>query len=311
MRGKNLRFRALLWGLVLLVVLSGGGLWFYLSTVTNKELAFEYAQSGVIKHGITVKATFVNQEFVIRSTIAGKVQYLGVNGERFRRGDTVANVQPEVTAPGTKTGNQGTIALTAPNGGLLFHKVDGYESFLTTENLRGTNLAELLSQKATAQDTDSIQAGGVIGKIVNNLVPTEAFIELPSLENIIIGKNIRLTIAGQVQVAKVILKSERPLGTVVQFSQFVDGSVENRQQEIVWDYQPSVSGIIVPKSSLWTQGEEQGVYVIVEGVIHFRKVEILDENETQVCVNNLPSGMPVVTKPRKGIEGMPASVKKP
>lgn len=311
MRGKNLRFRGLLWGLVLLVVLSGGGLWFYRSTVTNKELAFEYAQSGVIKHGITVKATFVNQEFVIRSTIAGKVQYLGVNGERFRRGDTVANVQPEVTAPGTKTGNQGTIALTAPNGGLLFHKVDGYESFLTTENLRGTNLAELLSQKATAQDTDSIQAGGVIGKIVNNLVPTEAFIELPSLENIIIGKNIRLTIAGQVQVAKVILKSDRPLGTVVQFSQFVDGSVGNRQQEIVWDYQPSVSGIIVPKSSLWTQGEEQGVYVIIEGVIHFRKVEILDENETQVCVKNLPSGMPVVTKPRNGIEGMPASVKKP
>ena len=308
MRGVNRHFRGLLWGLVLLAILSGGGLWFYRSIVTNKELAFDYAQSGVIKHEIKVKATFVNQEFVIHSTVAGKVQFLGVNGQRFRRGDTVANVQPEGTAPGTKTGNQGTIALAAPNGGLFFHKVDGCETFLTTENLRGTNLAELLSEKVTVQDTDAVQAGGVIGKIVNNLVPTEAFIELPSLNNIIIGKSIRLTIAGQVQVAKVILKSERPLGTVVQFSQFVDGSVENRQQEIVWDYQPSVSGIIVPKSSLWTQGEEQGVYVIVEGVIHYRKVEILDENETQVCVKDLPSGLPVVIIPRNGIEGMPASV---
>ncbi|MHB8124300.1 MAG: HlyD family efflux transporter periplasmic adaptor subunit [Desulfitobacteriaceae bacterium] len=311
MRSNKLRSRGFLWGLVLLTIMIGSGLWFYRSIVINKELAFDYAQSGVIKHGIKVKATFVNQEFVIHSTVAGKVLLLGVDGQRFRRGDIVANVQPEGIAPGTKTSNQGTIDLAAPNGGLFYHKVDGYETFLTAENLRGTNLAELLAEKGTVQKTDSVQAGGVAGKIVNNLVPTEAFIELPSLSNIIIGKSIRLTIAGQVQIAKVILKSERPLGIVVQFSQFVDGSVENRQQEIVWDSQPSVSGIIIPKSSLWTQGEEQGVYVIVEGVIHYRKVKILDENETQVCVEGLPSGMPVVTIPRKGIEGKSASAKKP
>ncbi|MFZ3101113.1 MAG: HlyD family efflux transporter periplasmic adaptor subunit [Desulfitobacteriaceae bacterium] len=311
MRGVNRHSRGLLWGLVVIVILSGGGLWFYRSIVTNKELTFDYAQAGVIKHGIKVKATFVNQEFVIHTTVAGKVQFLGVDGQRFRRGETVANVQPEGTAPGTKTGNQGTIALAAPNGGLFFHKIDGCETFLTTENLRSTNLAELLSQKATVQTTDSVQAGGVIGKIVNNLVPTEAFIELPSLNNIMIGKSIRLTIADQVQVAKVILKSERPLGTVVQFNQFVDKSVENRQQEIIWEAQPSVSGIIIPKSSLWTQGEEQGVYVIFEGVIHYRKVKILDENETRVCVQDLPSGMPIVIIPRNGIEGMLASAKKP
>ena len=223
-----------MWSLVILIILISGGLWFYRLTVSHKEPAFVYAQSGVIEHGVKGKATFVNQEFVIQSSIAGKVEFLGVDGQRFRRGDTVANVKSEGTAPGTKLDDQGTVALTAPNGGLFFRKIDGYETFLTTENLRGTNLAGLLAEKGTVQDMASVQVGGVIGKIVNNLVPTEAFVELPTSQNIIIGKSIRLTIAGQIQVAKVILKSERPLGIVVQFSQFVDGSVENRQQEIVW-----------------------------------------------------------------------------
>jgi hypothetical protein len=311
LKGKNLRFKNLLWGLLILAILFGGSLWFYRSVLINKMLSFAYAQPGEIKHGVKVKATFINRESVIYSDVAGKVQFLGADGQRFRRGDIVANVQPEGTAPGTTNGNQNTAALVAPDGGLLFHRVDGYETFLTAENLRGTNIAELLAEKGTVQETDLVQPGGAAGKIVNNLVPTEAFIEMPSLDNIVIGKSIRFTVTGQVQTAKIILKAERPLGIVVQFNQFVDSSVENRRQEIVWDSQPSVSGIIIPKSSLWSRGEEQGVYVIVDGVIHYRKVNIVDQDETQVCVEGLTGGLPVVVNPKNGIEGMPASVKNP
>lgn len=311
MKGKNLRFKNLLWGLLILAVIFGCCLWFYRSVLINMMLSFAYAQQGEIKHGIKVKATFANQELVIYSNVAGKVQFLGADGQRFRLGEVVAKVQPEGTAPGTKTENQSAAALVAPKSGLLFHKVDGYETFLTAENLRGTNLAELLVEKGTVQETDLVQPGGAAGKIVNNLVPTEAFIEMPSLDNIEIGTRIRFTVAGQIQTAKIVLKSESPLGIVVQFNQFVDGSVENRRQEIVWDSQPSVSGIIIPKSSLWPKGEEQGVYVIDGGVIHYRKVVILDQDETNVCVEGLTGSMPVVVNPKNGIEGMPASVKKP
>jgi hypothetical protein len=310
LKGKNLRFKDLLWGLLILAVLFASGLWFYRSVLINKMLSFAYAQQGEIKHGVKVKATFVNQEFVIYSNMAGKVRFLGTDGQRFRRGDVVADIQPEGTAPGTNNGNQSAL-LVAPSGGLLFHKVDGYETFLTTENLRGANLGELLAEKGTVQETDLVQPGGAAGKIVNNLVPTEAFVEMPSLDNIVIGKSIRFTVAGKVQTAKIILKSESPLGIVVQFNQFIDGSVENRRQEIVWDSQPSVSGIIIPKSSLWPKGEEQGVYVIDNGIIHYQKVTILDQDETQVCVKGLTGSLPIVINPKNGIEGMPASVKKP
>ena len=53
------------------------------------------------------------------------------------------------------------------------------------------------------------------------------------------------------------------------------------------------------------------MYAGVEGVIRFRRVKIIDENETQVCVRDLTNGLPIVTVPRNGLEGMPASVKKP
>ncbi|MDD2234966.1 MAG: HlyD family efflux transporter periplasmic adaptor subunit [Desulfitobacteriaceae bacterium] len=311
MKAKNLRLKHLLWGMLILAVLFASGLWFYRSVLIGRLLAFAYAQQGEIGHGVKVQATFVNREYVIYSKVAGKVEFLGTDGQRFRRGDIVAKVRPEGAAPGTMNGSQSDVALIAPDGGLLFRKIDGYETFLTAENLRGTNLAELLSEKAIVRETDPVQPGGAAGKIVNNLVPTEAFIEMPSLDNLVIGKSLRFNITDQLQTAKIILKSENPLGIVVQFNQFVDGSVQNRRQEIVWVSQPSVKGVIIPKSSLWFHGEEQGVYVINEGVIQYRKVNILDQDETQVCIEGLAPGMLVVTNPGKGIEGLSAGGKKP
>lgn len=87
--------------------------------------------------------------------------------------------------------------------------------------------------------------------------------------------------------------------------------MENRRQEFVWNSQPSVKGIIIPKSSLWPKGEEMGVYVLFNGVIRYQKVVVLDQDETQVCVEGLTGGLPVVINPKNGIEGMPASAKKP
>ncbi|HWQ89756.1 MAG TPA: HlyD family efflux transporter periplasmic adaptor subunit [Desulfitobacteriaceae bacterium] len=298
MRGKKQQYKVVLWSLAIAAVLGGLGFWFAHDTIISKGLAIDYAQSGVIKHEIKVTATFVNQEFLIYSATGGKVQFLGVDGQRFRRGEIVAKIQSDNPAD-----------LTAPEGGLLFRQVDGYETFLTAESLRSSDLAELLALKATAQETDSVLAGGAVGKIVNNLVPTEAFVAMTSLENMAVDKKMSFTVADQVQSAKVILLSESPLGVIVQFSRFVDSSVEKRHQEIIWNSRPPVSGIIIPLSSLWLQGEEQGVYVIAEGVVRYHKVKILDQSETQVCVEGLPSGMPVITNPRKGIDGLAVAKK--
>ena len=298
MRGNKWQYRVLLWSLAIVAVLGGLGFWFSHDIIISKQLTIANAQSGIIKHEVRVKATFVNQEFLIYSAAGGKVQFLGVDGQRFRRGEIVANIQSD-----------NPVALTAPIGGLLFRQVDGYETLLTAESLRSSDLAELLAVKGTAQETDSVQAGGAAGKIVNNLVPTEAFVEMTSLDEMAVDKKISFAVADQVQQAKVVLLSESPLGVVVQFSQFVDSSVEKRHQEIIWNSRPPVSGIIIPQSSLWLQGEERGVYVITEGVVRYHKVYILDENETQVCVEGLPSGIPVITNPRKGIEGLAVAKK--
>jgi hypothetical protein len=303
LREKKQRVKILLRVLALVAVLTILGLYFGRNILISKQLSVDYAQPGVIQHEIKVKATFVNREFIIYSATDGKVQFLGADGQRFRRGETIANIQTAASASGTNNKQRST-ALTAPSGGLLYRQIDGYESFLTAENLRGSDLAELLAVKGTAQEKDSVQAGRAVAKIVDNLVPTEAFVEMPSLDNLAVDKKISFTVADQIQSAKIILLSENPLGVVVQFSQFVNSSMEQRHQEIIWNSRPPVSGLIIPRSSIWKQGEEQGVFVIVEGVARYRKVKILDENETQACVEGLPSGIPVITNPRNGIEGI-------
>lgn len=309
MKGKRKKPTYWIWG-ILVIVLVGGIVWSNRSSLMSGTLTFAVAQTGTITHERKVPATFANQEFPLQAPFAGKIQFLGSDGQRFRRGETIATLQPEGAAPGTKADYSTNQTLVAPSGGLFFRQTDGLESVITNDNLATMDLDKLLTQQANAKSPETtVQSGEIVGKIVNNLVPTMAFLELPKLDGLTVGKTMRITVGGQTMSAKILRKSDKPTGVVVQFPHYIDGSAGQRRQEVTWVSLPPVSGVLVPKSALWVQGEEQGVYVVVEGVVHFKKVKILDQDDQNVCVENLASGIPVVVTPREGLEGVAASVK--
>jgi putative membrane fusion protein len=195
-------------------------------------------------------------------------------------------------------------------GGLFFRQSDGLELIMTGENLASMDLEKLLAQTANVKTAGaSVQAGEVVGKIVNNLIPTQAFIELPSIEGLTIGKTLRLTAGNQTVSAKILRKSDNPMGVVVQFPYYLDGSVSKRRQDVTWVFLPPTSGVLVPRSALWTRGEELGIFVGSAGVVRFKKVKVLDQDDSQACIENLPNGIPVVITPRNGLEGLVANVK--
>lgn len=296
------------WG-ILFVLVIGGVLWSYRSTLTTGDIKFAVAQTGTITHERKVMATFANQEIPVTAPLAGKIQFVGADGQRFRRGETIAILQPEGAAPGM-TQNAANQAIVATIGGLVFHQSDALESIMTSQNLNSMDLEKLLAETANMKTTGTtVQTGQVVGKIVNNLIPTEAFIELPSIDGLAVGKTIRLSVGDLTDSATILRKSDKPMGVVVQFSHYVDGSALKRRQDISWVYQSPTSGVLIPKSALWTQGEEQGIYLWDEGVLHFKKVNILDEDDNQVCIKDLPNGIPVVITPRDGLEGLVANVK--
>lgn len=309
MEGKKRKLIYWFWG-VLLIALVGVILWSYRYNITQGDIKFAVAQTGTITHERKIAATFANQEIPIAAPSSGRVQFMGEDGQRFRRGEVVAKLLPEGADPGTKRENAQSQTILATIGGLFFHQTDGLETIITADNFSSMNLDRLLAQSANVKIPGaSVQAGEFVGKLVNNLIPTQAFLELTSIEGLTVGKTMRLTAGEQTVSVKILRKSEEPTGVVVLFPHYIDGSATKRRQEVTWIYQSPTSGILVPKSALWTQGEELGVFLWSEGVVQFKKVIVLDQDDGYACVENLTSGIPIVITPRNGLEGLVADVK--
>lgn len=298
---KSKIFRGMGWGLVIIVLLVSMG-WVYRSHFLTGSLQVTLAKEGSIKHYQNVTAVFANEETVLKANLSGTPNFLFQEGQRVRKGDTVANVQ-EVGALGQGSGREDRVV--APVGGLLYTFVDGLEGILTPDNLLAMDVHKVIEQTSNfKEDTQGGSANSrIIGKIVNNLVQTSAVINMSTAEYQE-GNTLRLIIDDQTYSAKILRLLDNPQGVVVQFNQYINGSSEERIQEIALIAKPTVSGILIPKSSLWYRGEEQGVYVVREGSIQYRKVKILDEDEEYICVENLPHGIPVIVNPRDGLAGL-------
>lgn len=309
MDGKRRKLGNWAWS-IFLILLAGGVLSFYRSTLTAGSVKFIAAETGTITHERKISATFANLETPILASISGKINYVGKDGQRFRRGEAVATLQASGAAPGAKQDNTENQVIQTEVGGLFFRHSDGLETILTSENLITMDLERLLAQTANVKIPGStVQAGEVVGKIVNNLIPTIAFLELPSIDGLAEGKTLRIAIGDDKVNARILRKSDQPRGAIVQFPHYVDGSVIDRRQEVTWIYRPPVTGVLVPKSALWTKGEELGVLLASEGIVQYKKVKVLGQDDSQACIENIPNGIPVVVTPRDGLEGQVANVK--
>ena len=295
---------------ILLIFLLGGVFLFYRSNLATGSVKFIVAETGTITHEREIIATFTNQETPIVASIAGKINYVSEEGQRVRRGEGVVTLQATGSVPGMKQDNTENQMIKTEVGGLFFRQYDGLESILTSENLTTMDLEGLLAQTANLKTPgETVQAGEIVGKIVNNLIPTMAFLELPNIDGLVEGKTLRITTGNQTVNATILRKSDQPKGAIVKFPYYVDGSVIDRRRKVTWIYRPPVKGVLVPKSALWTKGEELGVFLSSEGVVQYKKVKVLDQNDSQVCIENIPNGIPVVITPRDGLEGLVANVK--
>ena len=307
---------------VFLLLLLGSLGWVYRSSFLTGSLKVEIARQGSIDHLQTVAAVFANEETLLKAPGAGTTEFLVQEGERVRKGDLIARIH----SGGVVLGQENAAAahdLYASSGGIVFSVIDGLETYLTPENLLAMDVAKILQptqelsttqeaqeaqEPSPPQSSGSVAAGKVIGKIVNNLKPTVAVLKVEP-KGYEVGKSVKLIIDDQNYSAKILRLLDNPHGLVVQFNQYINGTSQKRLQDISLVQRPSVSGVLVPKSSLWSKGEEQGVYVVKEGAIQYRKVKILDQNDQVICVENLPHGIPVITNPRTGIDGLIMNIK--
>lgn len=299
--GPRIVPRIILRGLLLAAVMVIGYFaytsWQYAKTTAPR---YEGAQTGILKHEVHVKATFANEEAVLQAPQAGKLNLLAAEGKRLRKGEEVASV----SAAAVMAASGGSLTVTAPIGGLYVSSTDGLETLYTFDHFMSMDLSQVFANPGSAHKVGTeVNYGDPVGKIVNNLTPTAAFVAFPSLKGINLNDTLKFEIDGQTCTAEVLRKTDRPSGVVVRFANFINGSLTERQKEVIWLSAPSTSGVLVPKSALWNKGEERGVLADIDGIISFRRVVVDDENETQACVENLPAGTMVVVNPNPKMEG--------
>lgn len=292
--------------IIAIVLLLGLIVWNYHSSWLVSQLSIETAHQGWVKHEKQVKAVFANTESVLTAAAEGKVTLIQTEGRRFKIGETVAKIIPTGVDHGS---SKEEVKVTAPFSGLFYSYRDGLEQVITPENLMNLDLNGLLAQvnnfqQPSAAENSLVSKNSPIGKMVNNLYPSWAFVYLETTDTMVKDDTFKFIVEEEEYVGTVMKLSGTPRGAIVRFPQYVKGTTENRIIEIIWNNKSSSKGLVVPASSVCTYGEERGVYIRDEGVIRFRSVKVVDSNDQLACVEGLPEGVQIITNPRKGIEGL-------
>jgi hypothetical protein len=284
-------------------------------TWLTRDLTYAEAREGYVTHDETLPAVFARTETVLYAAGAGTLVFSVPDGTRAQKGEAVARVDGR--------------EVQAPVAGLVSASVDGLEEILTPAALLEDDLAALFARcggeveavftgRAAAETTeaetapadgaaarDFVRAGGAAAKIVNNLQPLWAYIATGSAQGVLKGDKLSVSVDGTLRSCTV----ERVVGSglVVSFPQYINTVTDTRVKQVRWQKQAPRRGVIVPAEALFARGEEVGIYVVESGIINFRRVKVLDRNETLLCVDNLSGGYYVVTSPADGLQGLPAT----
>ncbi|MDR1960730.1 MAG: hypothetical protein LBQ16_00425 [Gracilibacteraceae bacterium] len=293
----------------------------------TRDLTYAEVSAGFVTHDELAPAVIARTETLMTSAYAGDVSFVVPDGKRAQKGEIVARV--------------GTQSVTAPVAGLVCARADGLEGIITPEALLEEDLAELFARcggeeeavfsgrtapgaaedaavegvNAAAEEGETlparnyIQAGGSVGKIVNNLKPVWAYIALSGTEGIVKGDSLNIRVDSTLYPCTVERVDAPHRGVVVSFRQYINSATETRVKQLAWQKQPPSQGMVIPAEALFARGEEMGVYVVESGVINFRRVKVLDRNETLACVDTLQAGFAVVTNPADGLQGLAVRVR--
>jgi hypothetical protein len=292
--------------IISIVLVVSFGLWTYYSSWVVSQFSLETARQGWVKHEKKVKGIFANTEVVLTAPVEGKLTLLPEEGRRVKKGDPIAKLESSGIDHGP---SREEVLVTAPISGLFYSFNDGLEQVITPESLMKMELDGLLSQvensqQSTEDDKTVINKYSPIGKMVNNLYPSWAFVYLETTDKVRKDDIVKFSIEGEEYTGTVLKLSGEPLGAVVRFSQYVKGTTGNRIKDVIWIYKRPLKGLLVPVSSLYTLGEERGVYYNSDGIVRFKNVQVLDYNDDVACISGLPEGVQVIVNPKKGIEGL-------
>lgn len=184
--------------------------------------------------------------------------------------------------------NSGQKYVSAPTSGLVSYKIDGYEEYLTVDNIDSITKETLTSIKSKTGQL--IPSSSERGKVVNNFYCYIATIlSSDNAMNAKVGDNIKLRLSNNDEVP----------AEIVRISEFTDGEAIvifkiTKDVEYLMSYRKisidviwwSASGLKVPNSTIITEGDKN--YVIRNRVGYTDKilVQVVKQNNNYAIIEN-------------------------
>lgn len=263
------------------------------SIIEKHLLHVEPVTAGVLEESIYVPAKiFVNGEKIV-APVSGEVEYLVEDGKRIPVGRVIARVN----AVGTDNdGNRMTWEIKSPVAGIVDLSSPEAAIPLNTEVVSQMDLRELYSLGAEARQVSGVvRQGQTIARIINNLQPALVVVKLtpefyPGLKQ---GDKI-IVIHRGIQDFAVVKRMQTVQGERLALLQVPASLVSGDVNTSLVLKGRNFRGFIIPKTALGRKNGGAGVYVVHEGTLRWRPVEIVGELDSKVAVTGLEEKMEVV-----------------
>lgn len=182
--------------------------------------------------------------------------------------------------------NSESQSVYAVSSGYFYSGVDGYEEIFSTDKIDTLTLEELseLSEASPA-------SGGAI-KLINDIVwytaceiPSEkcAVLEIGDSYTLLFPENGNQKIS--MKLVRKIEKNTSPYSAVVFRANVMPVSFNYKRSQDAKIILDTTEGLTVPKKALRKLNGENGVYILVGDVVHYRSVEIIDETDNYYIVD--------------------------
>ncbi|MCL6588524.1 MAG: hypothetical protein K6U80_01065 [Firmicutes bacterium] len=319
-------------GILLVFCLIEAGRWLMGSLILRPYAA----KWGTIEKGFWTDALFLREETLITAPVSGKLRIIVKSGNRVPRGELVAEALPWGEASGERAAKEefnsqaqdpspnipgvgsnqpykrpvealSPFLIYSPEPGYLFFQYDGWEERFSLHNNPQLGKADFEREYRLQSAGNLVQAGAVIGKIIN---PFQQWVAIQ-----VTSKETGIPKAG----ASWWMKTPEGLNPIL-YRKRISLSNNANQQILIFEDRGlnldsasrsgkiyviyrRVEGIIIPKHALfngsWDKSEGARSYyvkVMKGGELKPQKVQVLDADGSNVIVEGLEFGTVIITR---------------
>lgn len=245
-------------------------------------------------------AWVVRKEKIITAPISGTIKPLINDGERVRVGDKVAVVEGGLDS----RGNPERLNISVDSSGYICFHPDGLEKILTPDNLDKVVPEQLLSRAVDAKPVTRVSSGQPFAKIIDNLSPS--FLYIPRREasepSLALSQKVWYRISGQDRLEEAQVVRVSPQAAVLKLLRWNGQLQEVRKADIELIFS-RLYGILVPRSAMVEKDGAKGIYIVHEGKVKWKSIEIVGDWGEEIVIKGLEPGTRIILNPGLVREG--------